>query len=287
MRQVEYSRTLVLDAPRRARAFFEAVVADNLDLGRPDVVELIFAGPYRGGRPRTHPQTSKTKIVTRGVDVTVSAFYKHSRVKEYLKDGRALRIEAVINSPTDLGCQRRLRNLPELISKARAINTRMLTEQRAGQGCAIQTATLERISQPYTWEGQRTGALRFGDPRAMALAGALAMSIHTVAGFTNRSLRALVAGLLDADYSANQMTYDLRRLRLKALIRRLPRSNIYVLTPDGVAFAVFYTKLGNRLLAPLMAANAPPAPPELRRAMRVIDHTIDDAIDHARMKVAA
>jgi hypothetical protein len=288
MRQIEMSRTLVLDAPRRARAFFEALVADNLDLGRPDVVELIFAGPpNRLGRPRKHTQTSKTKIVTRGVDVTVSAFYKHSRVKEYLKDGRALRIETVVNSPTDLRCQRRLRNLPELTAKARDVNARMLSAQRAGQGCAIETALLERISQPYIREGQRTGALRFGDPRAMALAGALAMTIHTVAGFTNRSLRALVAGLLGASYSASQMTYDLRRLRLKDLIRRLPRSNTYVLTSDGVSFAVFYTKLGNRLLEPLMAANGPPAPVELRRALRVIHHSIDHAIDRARMKVAA
>ena len=288
MRQIEVSRTLVLDAPRRARAFFEALVADNLDLGRPDVIELIFAGPPKPtGRPRTPTPTAKTKVVTRGVDVTVNAFYKHSRVKQYLKDGRALRIETVVNSPNDLGCQRRLCNLPALAAKARDVNARMLSVQRAGQGCAIESALFERISQPYAREGQRTGAIRFGDPRAMALAGALAMTIHTVAGFTNRSLRALVAGLLGADYTASQMTYDLRRLRLKALIRRLPRSNTYVLTPDGVAFAVFYTKLGNRLLQPLMAANAPPAPLELRNALRTIDRTIDDRINHARMKVAA
>jgi hypothetical protein len=287
MRQVEMSRTLVLDAPRRARAFFEALVADNLDLGRPDVVELIFAGPCRGGPPRKHTQTSKTKVVTRGVDVTVSAFYKHSRIKEYLKDGRALRIETVVNSPDDLRCQRRLPNLPELAAKARAVNARMLTQQRAGQGCAIETTLFERISQPYMRQGQRTGALRFGDPRVMALAGALAMTIHTVAGFTNRSLRALVAGLLGADYTANQMTYDLRRLRLKDLIRRLPRSNTYTLTPDGACFAVFYTKLGNRLLEPLLAADQPPAPPELGRALRVIDQVIDDTLQHARLKAAA
>ena len=56
MRQVETSRTLVFDAPRRARAFVEALVADNLDLGRPDNVELIFTGrrPGRPGRPIKH-----------------------------------------------------------------------------------------------------------------------------------------------------------------------------------------------------------------------------------------
>ena len=111
MRQVEVSRTMVFDAPRNARAFFEALVADNLDIGRPDSVELIFTGPHpKGRRPilGCHP---KTKVVTRDTDVTVNAFFKHSRIKQYLKDGRALRIETVVNSPTDLCCQRRLEHL--------------------------------------------------------------------------------------------------------------------------------------------------------------------------------
>ena len=70
MRQVEVSRTLVFDAPRRARAFFEALVADNLDIGRPDTVELIFHGPPdRTGapvssaaspRPRWSPATPRS-----------------------------------------------------------------------------------------------------------------------------------------------------------------------------------------------------------------------------------
>ncbi len=101
MRQIEVSRTIVFSAPRHARGFFEALVADNLDIGRPDQVELIFTGKNeRRGRPRHHPLTFKTKAITRGVEVTVNAFYKHSRIKQYLKDGRALRIETVVNDPT-------------------------------------------------------------------------------------------------------------------------------------------------------------------------------------------
>jgi hypothetical protein len=205
-----------------------------------------------------------------------------------LKDGRAWRIETVINSPDDLGVQRRLRNLPALQAKARVANRRILDVQRAGQGCAIGADLFDRLQQPYIREGRRTGALRFGDPRAMALAGALAVSIHTVAGFTNRSLRALVAGLLGAPYTASQMTYDLRRLRLKDLIRRLPRSNTYVLTPDGVRVAVFYNKVHARLLRPLLAAGAqPPAPIQLRRALGTIDRVIADYADNARLGAAA
>jgi len=83
MRQIEVSRTMVFDVPRRARGFFEALVADNLDAGRPNSVELIFTGPRRTGRRPTLHRVPKTKIVTRDTDVTVNAFYKHSRIKQY------------------------------------------------------------------------------------------------------------------------------------------------------------------------------------------------------------
>jgi predicted MarR family transcription regulator len=155
--------------------------------------------------------------------------------------------------------------------------------QRAGQGCAISTTLLERVQLPSIEKGQRTGALRFGDKRAMALVGALCVSLHAVNGFTNRSLRALVAGLLGDPYTTAQMTYDLRRLRLKGLIRRLEHQNRYVVTPEGIKVAVFYTKLHDRLLRPLLAADLPPAPMELRRALRVVERSVDDYVASARI----
>ena len=283
MRQVEMSRTIVFDAARRARAFFEATVADNIDIGRPDEVKVIFGRQIRS----TTKGEFATKVVTRGTDVTLNAFYKHSRIKEYLKEGRALRIETVVNSPTDLGCQRRLINLPELQAKARAANRRLLEVQRAGQGCAIETALWERISQPSVEEGQRTGALRFGDPRVMALTGALCVALTATVGFTNKSLRALVTSLLGAPYGSAQMTYDVRRLRLKGLVARVPHTQAYALTPDGLKAAVFYTKLDRRLLHPLLAADQPPAPPPLRAALATIDRTCADYINRARLTLAA
>jgi hypothetical protein len=283
MRQIEVSRTIVFDAPRRARAFFEAVVADNLDIGRPDEIKLIFDRQIR----TTTKGEFATRVVTRGTDVTINAFYKHSRIKEYLKEGRALRIETVINAPNDLGCHRRLENLPELKAKATAANRRLLEVQRAGQGCAIETALFERISQPSLEEGQRTGALRFGDPRVMALTGALCVALTATVGFTNKSLRASVSQLLGRPYSQTQMTYDLRRLRLKGLIIRVPHTNTYVLTTEGIRAAVFYTKLDHRLLHPLLAAHLPPATPDLRQALRTIDNAVTSYITNARLAIAA
>ena len=182
MRQIEVSRTLVFDPPRNGRAFFEALVADNLDLGRPEQVELIFG---RKILPST-PGVFATRVVTRGVDVTVNVGYKHSRTKEYFKEGRALRIETVVNDPTDLGVLRRLVHLPELQAKARDVNRRLLDHEHVGQGCVLASPAFERIARPSLVDGRRAPALRFGDPRVQALAGALAITAHLIGGFTNQ-----------------------------------------------------------------------------------------------------
>jgi len=101
MRQVETSRTLVFDDGVHARAFFEALLCDNMDLGRPENVELLFRRGQRLGRPTIPPPRGgfKTKIDQYCDLVTLNVFYKNSRLKQYLKDGVALRIETVVNDP--------------------------------------------------------------------------------------------------------------------------------------------------------------------------------------------
>ena len=287
MRQVEVSRTLVFDDPRRARGFFESLIADNIDVGRPEKIAAVFAAQLRTRGPRATKGPFQTRVFTPGTEVKMDFAFKHSRVKQYLKEGRALRIETVINKPADIAVLARIEHLPELVAKAREVNRRLLMMERAGQGCAIGSALFERTHQPYNREGQRTGALRFGDQRAMALTGALCCVIHAVTGFTNQSLRGLVAGLLGAPYTTSQMTYDLRRLRLHGLIQRQPHTNTYTLTPEGIRVAVFYTKLHHRLLSPLLEADRPPAPPEIRRALTTIDHTLTHYITNARLGTAA
>jgi hypothetical protein len=195
-------------------------------------------------------------------------FYKNSRLKQYLKDGVALRIETVINDPKDLRCNRRLANLPELQAKARAINGQLLETETAGQDTALVSPVIERITRPtLTQDGRKAPALRFGDLRAQALAGALAAMLFTVTGITNRSLRALMTGLLHRPYSMNQASYDLSRLARNGLIARVPGTNRYTLTRDGLLFAHIYTKVYDHVLRPLMAPDRPNAPPELAAAI--------------------
>jgi hypothetical protein len=289
MRQIETSRTLVFDDDVHARAFFEALLRENMDLGRPENVELLFRRGQRRGRPAIAPARGFRTAIDQHCDmVTLNVFYKNSRVKQYLKDGIALRIETVVNSPDDLGCNRLLGNLPRLQARAAAINDRLLHTETAGQDTALVSPVIERITRPtVTDDGRKAPALRFGDLRVQALAGATAAMLLTVTGITNRSLRALMTGLLYRPYSMNQASYDLSRLARNGLIRRVPGRNRYTLTRDGLLFAHFYTKVYDHILRPLMAPDRPNAPPELTAALDTLDQLTARHITQANVPTAA
>jgi Mn-dependent DtxR family transcriptional regulator len=121
----------------------------------------------------------------------------------------------------------------------------------------------------------------------MALLGALCIWWLNSLGFTNRSLRAQVSQLLGVPpghYTVNQMSDDLVRLRRKGLITRRPGTNTYDLTTEGQRVAIFYTKVHDRLLRPLIAADAPP---ELRGALATVDRHVRSYIEQARLGNAA
>jgi hypothetical protein len=106
--QAEFSLTQVLDQPRTGRIFFEEVIRENLDIGRPDHVQLILG---RRISKRT-PERFRTRVITEGVTPSLHVDSKRSRIKQYHKEGRALRTETTINDPRDIG--KRLSNLPAL-----------------------------------------------------------------------------------------------------------------------------------------------------------------------------
>ncbi len=111
--------------------------------------------------------------------------------------------------------------------------------------------------------------------------------LFTVTGITNRSLRALMTGLLHRPYSMNQASYDLSRLARNGLIARVPDRNRYTLTRDGLLFACFYTKVYDHVLRPLMAPDRPNAPPELAAALATLDQLVASNIANAHVPTAA
>jgi hypothetical protein len=267
--QAEFSLTQMLDQPLAGRVFFEEVIRENLDMGRPDRVSLIFDRRIQHRRRRPTPGRFRTRVITEGVTPSLHVEYKSTRVKQYHKEGRALRTETTINDSRDFGIGKRLCNLPALREVGFSANRRLLDAQTITHDPIIGDAVFNQINQPTVIDGQRVAGLRFGDPRVHALLAAVTICRLQPDGFSNRTLRHHVAPLAGIkELTAGRMTYDLRRLRLHGLIERIPPTHRYQPTSLGLRVAWFYTHAYNRFCRTGLAHICDPASTApLRRAI--------------------
>lgn len=282
--QMEVSLTQIFDRPLRGREFFEEIIRDNLDLGRPDRVQLVFDRVVT----KKTPGEFRTRVIQDGVHPSLHIAYKNFDLKQYFKEGRGCRTEGTFRNPNDFGVNKGLSNLPYLQKIGREINRRLLEVERVSHNSGLSGDSIQRVVQPtVTNDGEKAPALKFGQPRVMALFLALTLFHHLIDGFHNRDLRALVIDLLGVtaqQYTTSQMTYDLRRLRLKGLIFRPPNTHRYFLTPYGWKVARLFTRLEARVFRPAIAmftGNDAVLPFPLRNSLNRVDAQLDELIYQA------
>lgn len=288
-RQFEVSDTCVFDRPQAGRMWFEGVIRDHLDVGRPDQIALIFHRRVT----RCTPGRFRTRVVTPGVDPTLCCYYKSSRIKQYFKEGRALRTETVICNTGDFGIGRRVcaQNWHALRDVGESANRCLCDAEAADAHPAPDVATFCQVTRPSTTnDGLYAAGLRFGEQRVMAILGALVGFCFLIAGFTNRQLVERVRALLESAYTCRQATYDLRRLKRKGLIAKVAGAHRYQLTSLGRRVAVLFTKTYGRVLAPGLSELDPRLPNDVvarspvGTTWRCFEHALDDFI---QMKLAA
>jgi hypothetical protein len=274
--QAEFALTQVFDRPLTGRQFFEQIIKDNVTLGHPSQLQLIFDRRIM----KTTPGRFRTRIITDGVIPSLHLDYKNTRIKQYHKLGRALRTETTINDTRDFQIGRALGNLARLRQIGFGANRRLLGVQTAARDALHSEAAFRRVHEPLvTPQGQKIAGLRFGDSRVHQLLQALIVLSVLPGVFRARQLRAILgqpgqppasAGL----YTPGRTTYDLRRLRRHGLIERLPGKLAYRVTAGGLRAALFYTHAYDRVIAPGFADFDPQikaAPSELRRAFARLD----------------
>jgi hypothetical protein len=283
--QIELSLTQVLDRPVSGRIFFEQVIRENLDVGRPKQVQLIFERWVTKGTPGPF----RTRVITDGVIPSLHVDYKGTRIKQYHKQGRALRTETTINNTRDFYIGKNLRNLPVLRRIGFQANRRLLQVEQISHDCILAEEVFQKVNHPIQVDTQRASALRFADPKVQALWSALLLFQLLPAGFSNRNLRENLAPLLGqqpADLTPGRMTYHLRRLRLHAMIERIPKSHRYRVTDLGLRTAWFFTRTYSRILRPglgtilpeLSQSNGP-----LRRCFDKLDQEVKSWVEEAKL----
>lgn len=284
-RQFEVSDTCVFDRPQAGRMWFESVIRDHLDVGRPDQISLTFD---RRVNCRTKG-AFRTRVISKGVDPTLTSYYKSSRIKQYFKEGRALRTETVICDTRDFGIGRRVsaQNWNALRAVGEMANRRLCDAEAADAMPAPDVATFSEVTRPsINDDGLRAPGLRFGDRRVMAVLAVMLKFSYLVDGFTNRQMVQHASQLLNEAYTTRQATYDLRRLKRKGLILRLANKRRYQLTELGRRVAVLFTKTYGRILAPGLTALEPGLPESAKQRcpLAMAWHRMERALDELMKK---
>jgi hypothetical protein len=250
--QAEFSPTQVLDKPQHGRIFFEQVIRENLDLGRPEQMQLIFRRRVQSSTPGLF----RIRILTQDATPSLNVYYKNTRIKQYHKENRALRTETTINNARDFGVGKRLCNLPALRAIGFAANRRLIEVERLSHDCVLAEHTFQAVNNPVAAGRQRASGLRFADARTRPLLEALILFRQLPDGFRSADLRrnllALSAGHAHL-ITQGAATYQLRRLRLHGLIQRVPKSFRYRVTDLGLRVACSSP-------APTIACCAPVSP---------------------------
>ena len=282
--QAEFSLTQMLDKPVSGRVFFEQVIRDNPGAGRPDQVSLIFGRRLLRTGPRATPGRFRTRVITSGVTPSLHVDYKHATIKQYHKEGRALRTETTINDTRDFGIGKRLTNLPALREVGFSASPRLLRLERLSHDPITGADAIAAITGPVLTDGgTRIPGLPLAQARTYALLAALLIFRLLPRGFTNRDLRQLTAELRGLPaVTAGQVTYDLRRLRARHLIERIPRTHRYRVTGTGLHTAMILTRIHDRVLpAGLAELRTAGQPSKLRTAATAYQAAIDDIIRDA------
>lgn len=271
--QAEFSDNVIFHKTEVLNRMYEHLLRDHLHLGRLDMVKVIFDRRI----PRTTSARFQTRILRQGVVSCLKVFHKRSFVKQYNKGGRVLRTEVCVNDPNDFNVRKSLVHLDYLGTVAQHTLTRFSKAQAAVLSAALDRSTFERMITPSQSGGQRIAALRFGAPRTMRVLEALGCAGLTFEAFSNRDLRHVLIERLNvpADQAApGRISYELRKMRGKGLIRKVAGRNKYTLTDLGYRVILSLTRLFHRCLHPVLDGLTDPNRTRLTHSAHPIDRSV-------------
>jgi len=298
--QAEFCDSVVFHKTQVLNRIYEPLLKDHLHFGRLDMVKVLFDRRIT----RRTPGRFATDVLRQGVVSCLKVFYKKSFLKQYNKGGRVLRTEVCINDPADFGVRKSLVHLEYLKRIANHAVTRFLKAQAVVRSAALDRSTFERIvmpsepcPEPRRKGGKRVPGIRFGAPRSMRMLEALGCAGLSLRAFSNADLRRTLTerlGVPAEQVTVGRIGYELRKLRGKGLVRKAAGRNLYTLTDLGYRVAIYFTKLHQRVLTPLLdsadrSLRSDPMPPthSADRALQRLNAELDALVEQSGLQRAA
>jgi hypothetical protein len=273
--QAEYSRNLLFASGQQMDRVFAALidrVRGPLDLR---TVKRVFGRRQRPRRQKGQPRAPvvEVSLETPEYDLTILRIrFRRLTLKIYTKGERVLRIEAMAHNARDLGCRLGAGYFPEAVAVLRQMVERFVEVLDCLDTTFVDPGLLDQLSEPGHLGAVHVGGIDLNRPRARAVIQALLALSPNPAGFTSSELATKVGRLLnDERYSPSRAAYDLRKVRCKGLVTKIPRSRRYRVDPAGLRAMATLLLLRDKVVRPLLAAASTLGPAPKPRISSALD----------------
>ena len=265
--QMEYSRNLLFRSGRQMDQIFQALIDRTRAPLNLDRIKTIFGDKNRPhyDKRKNNPTRWGVVVETPTYDMTIfKVHYGKMTLKIYTKGARVLRVEVILHNAKEYRWGRSLPCFGEIVVRLHGILERFLNALGCLDACFVADDTLENLPLPAQVGRTKVGGIDFNKPRMRRVAEAVLALSTSPAGFTASELAQKVramSGEMEPDYGPRRAAYDLKKLRGKAMVRRIGPSRRYEPLPEGLRAMTALVVIREKVIKPLLAAGSQLAPP--------------------------
>jgi hypothetical protein len=258
--QVEYSRNLIFDSPKRMERLFDTIInrtRTRLDL---PMVRTLFGVGHRPHRPDPELSPRQGVVVLRP-QWNLTIFKIHFgllTLKAYSKGERVLRFEAIVHNTKTLRTGRALDKFGPIVARLAGMVDRFTTMLDCIDTGFLPDGLLNQLPTPSQIGAVRVGGIDTNKPRTRAAMTAVTALALTPDGFSVTDLAATVHAQTGEHYTTRQAAYDLRKLRGKLLVTKPGRGRRYHVPDDAARTLSAILTLRDHVIVPVVAGARKP-----------------------------
>jgi len=261
--QVECSRNLIFKLGSQMEQIFQGLIDRTRARLTVKSLKTIFGVKYRPHRDRKGKAPRLEVVVeTPAYDLTIfKLHFGKLTLKVYTKGERVLRFEAIVHNTKELRCGRLLERFPQIIARLQQILEQFLNNLYCMDASFLSDETWDQLATPSQVGKTRVGGIDVNKPRTRAVLNAVLSLACSPGGFTTGQLADTVRSTLratDSSYDPRRAAYDLRKLRGKELVSKVPDSRRYAIPQQAVRTIAALVILREKVLRPILAGLGKP-----------------------------